>query len=68
VAPAAPNVGGLSGANNAGAASASQAQEVTNRNTPTNQPMEVDSTISVEVVGYGGGEGDDSSSTPGAGQ
>jgi len=53
-----PNIGGLSSASAAAAAGSQSANEVTKSAAPTPPPvLETDSRISVEVVGYGGGEG-----------
>ncbi|TCO87339.1 filamentous hemagglutinin family protein [Chthoniobacter flavus] len=61
VVPAAPNIGGLTAASNAGAAAAGQADQTKQQQeqAPVATP---DSDITVEVVGYGGGEGGASSS------
>jgi hypothetical protein len=58
VVAAAPNIGGLAGANQAAAAANSTANEVQKNNAAqTNVAPEGDSTITVEVLGYGGGSG-----------
>ncbi|MEI6034039.1 MAG: filamentous hemagglutinin family protein [Verrucomicrobiae bacterium] len=54
---AAPNVSGLSSASSSSAASSSAANQVANQARPNTQSEEqVPSTITVEVLGYGGGE------------
>ncbi|MEP6669138.1 MAG: filamentous hemagglutinin family protein, partial [Chthoniobacter sp.] len=60
---AAPNIGALSSANNAAAAQNTATDAVNKRNEPP--PIEEPpSDITVEVLGYGGGEGGTSSDTP----
>ncbi len=57
---AAPNLGALSAASSAaGAGSAAATQQVNNQNQQQAAQQTVDSVISVDVIGYGGGEGDD---------
>jgi filamentous hemagglutinin family protein len=60
---AAPNIGGLSGANAATAANTQSSTDATKGPPPnTNAAPEADSSISVEVLGYGGGDGPSDSS------
>ncbi len=55
----APNIGGLTSAGAAAASQASTAEEQARSQQPQNtQQEETDSTFTVEVLGYGGGEGD----------
>jgi hypothetical protein len=56
VVPSAPNIGGLTSASNTQAAASSQADQV-NKQQQQTQVVEPDSEITVEVLGYGGGEG-----------
>ena len=66
--PAAPNISGASAASTAGAASTSAAETAAKNNASTDAEPPP-SVISVEVLGYGGGdgtEGDSSASTPAA--
>lgn len=59
--PTPPNVGGLTSAANAGGASNSAAADIAKQQQSSNtNVVELPSLISVEVIGYGGGEGDDS--------
>ena len=55
----APNIAGLTAASNATAASTNAATQVASQNRSQAAPEEVPSIISVEVLGYGGGEGGD---------
>lgn len=56
---AAPNVGGLTSGNSNTAATSSAASQVTQQSAPQDKTLEESpSLISVEVLGYGGGEGD----------
>jgi hypothetical protein len=54
----APNVGGLVSGSSASAAAASAAQNVAKPNTQPPSENEKPSLITVEILGYGGGEGD----------
>lgn len=54
-----PNLAGLSAASNATAATTNAASQVAGQNRSQAAPDEVPSIISVEVLGYGGGEGGD---------
>ncbi len=55
---AAPNIGGLTAASNTAAASTSSAQDLAKKQVPAAPVKEEDpSIITVEVIGYGGGEG-----------
>ena len=66
---AAPNVAGLSSAAAANAASSQAANEATKNAGPeTSQPTAADSTITVEVLGYGGGESGSTSGSSDTGQ
>ncbi|MDR3401065.1 MAG: filamentous hemagglutinin family protein [Chthoniobacter sp.] len=63
----APNIGGLTAGNQSQAATSGAADEQKRQQQQAAQPEEPDSSITVEVVGYGGGEGSsDASSTPAA--
>ncbi|MEI7819979.1 MAG: filamentous hemagglutinin family protein [Verrucomicrobiota bacterium] len=56
---AAPNIGGLTSASNQGAAASSTASDVTQNRPREDQPIakeEPPSVISIEILGYGGGE------------
>jgi filamentous hemagglutinin len=55
----APNIAGLTAASNTSAAGANAATQVAAQNRSQTAPEEVPSIISVEVIGYGGGEGGD---------
>ena len=55
----APNLAGLTAASNATAATTNAATQVASQNRTQAAPEEVPSIISVEVIGYGGGEGGD---------
>ncbi len=56
---AAPNISGLSSGSSSTAAANSAASTVTNQAKPSNQPInETPSIITVEVLGYGGGDSD----------
>jgi hypothetical protein len=56
---AAPNVGGLTSGASSSAAANSAASQVSQQGKPQDKPLdESPSTISVEILGYGGGEGD----------
>ena len=55
----APNIAGLTAASNTSAAGANAATQVAGQNRSQTAPEEVPSIISVEVIGYGGGEGGD---------
>jgi hypothetical protein len=56
---AAPNVGGLSSGSSSSAAANSAASSVANQSAaPPKEIMETPSLITVEILGYGGGEGD----------
>jgi hypothetical protein len=58
---AAPNVGGLTSGSSSSAAANSAASSVANQSaTPPKEAMETPSMITVEILGYGGGEGDSS--------
>jgi hypothetical protein len=67
---AAPNIGGLTAGNATTASTAQTANDLTKSQGPSATPApESDSAISVEVVGYGGGDGSsDSPSGPATGQ
>ena len=56
---AAPNIGGLTAASNASAATTNAATQVASQNRPQALPDDVPSIIEVEVLGYGGSEGGD---------
>lgn len=53
----APNIGGLTSANNAAAAANTGAEQVAKQNQADQPVQEEPSVITVEVLGYGGGEG-----------
>jgi len=56
---AAPNVGGLTSGSSSSAAANSAASQVSQQGKPQDKPVdESPSMISVEILGYGGGEGD----------
>jgi hypothetical protein len=56
---AAPNVGGLTSGSSSSAAASSAASQVSQQAKPQEKPVdESPSMISVEILGYGGGEGD----------
>lgn len=57
----APNISGLTSANNAAAAANTGADQVSKQNQSEQTPAEEPSIITVEVLGYGGGEGSSSS-------
>lgn len=58
--PAAPNLGGLSASTSSSAATSSAARTLTSRSEPeTNPANEAPSNVTVEVLGYGGSEGED---------
>ena len=57
--PPAPNLGSLTAASSASAAASSAANDVAKQNSGSSQMAELPSLITVEVLGYGGGEGDD---------
>lgn len=58
--PAAPNLGGLSASTSSTAATSSAARTLTSRSQPeTNPANEAPSNVTVEVLGYGGGEGEE---------
>jgi filamentous hemagglutinin family protein len=58
---AAPNVGGLTSGSSSSAAANSAANSVANQSAaPPKEAMETPSMITVEILGYGGGEGDSS--------
>ncbi len=59
VVPAAPNISGITQANAATASTASAAEENAKRNQPPPPLEPEDSTITVEVLGYGGGDSSD---------
>jgi filamentous hemagglutinin family protein len=61
---AAPNLGGLSAASNAAAAGSSSAREMAQQQRPTEQPEELPSIFSVEVLGYGDGSTPEASPAP----
>lgn len=64
VAPAAPNIGGLTSANQTQAGVSQAADDAAKRNQAQSTNQDVpDSTITVEVVGYGGGDGTSSSAS-----
>ena len=65
--PAAPNLGSLSAGSSASAVTSSAATELTKQATPPPvQAIVVPSIITVEVLGFGGGEDDSVDNTPGA--
>ncbi|MFZ4774691.1 MAG: filamentous hemagglutinin family protein [Terrimicrobiaceae bacterium] len=53
---AAPNIGGLTSGSSSTAAASSAANSVSNQSTQKQEVLETPSTITVEVLGYGGGE------------
>jgi hypothetical protein len=58
--PAAPNLAPLTAASAASAAASSSASEVTNQSSAATQATEIPSVITVDILGYGGGEEGDS--------
>jgi hypothetical protein len=56
---AAPNIGGLTSASSSAGAATTAASSVANQATQKQAPIETPSIITVEVLGYGGGDSDE---------